>query len=253
MVSTKEPAKRNLERKQEERGPARVRVEEWLTMKPFVRFIPKRNCRSETGAAMKLEHSIVNSLRKQRSKGLFKMVTFMDKTTSGRCNRHIQPRENDVDREETKLPIRNPITSLCKSDRRSSEPSLVVQGEIEDKRNEWLEDILVRCKDKLTTFPLFDASYVSLFLYDRCSNLIWAVCEYWCPEMNTLHPSKGEVSLAIFDIYSFLGLPFSRHLYDEVVPTQRELTSKLLLSCTYLFIAYHKLMQGRKGKPTIEQ
>jgi len=52
---------------------------------------------------------------------------------------------------------------------------------------------------------------------------------------------------------SFLGLPISGHLYDEVIPSQRELASKLSLSCTYLFIAYHKHMQGRKGKPTIAQ
>ncbi|KAJ8444139.1 hypothetical protein Cgig2_029914 [Carnegiea gigantea] len=49
-------------------------------------------------------------------KGQFKVVTFMDKSTSGRCYLHIQPYENDVDEEETKLSIRNPITSLCKSD-----------------------------------------------------------------------------------------------------------------------------------------
>ena len=85
---------------------------------------------------------------------------------------------------------------------------------------EWLEDILVRCKDKLTTLHLFDALYASLFLYDRCSNLIRAVCEHWCPQTNTLHTSKGEVSLSIFDIYSFLGLPLSGRLYDEVVPNQ---------------------------------
>ncbi|KAJ8434262.1 hypothetical protein Cgig2_010472 [Carnegiea gigantea] len=86
---------------------------------------------------------------KDHLRGLFKMVTFMDKTTSGRRYLHIQPSENDVVGEETKLSICNPIMSLCKSD-----------------------------------------------------------CE---------------------------------------------LTSKFPLSCTYLFVAYHKLMQGRKGKPTIEQ
>ncbi|KAJ8451407.1 hypothetical protein Cgig2_017798 [Carnegiea gigantea] len=47
---------------------------------------------------------------------LFKMVTFMDKTTRGRRYLYIQPSENDVEGEETKLPICNPITSLCKSD-----------------------------------------------------------------------------------------------------------------------------------------
>ncbi|KAJ8430787.1 hypothetical protein Cgig2_023281 [Carnegiea gigantea] len=229
------------------------------------------------------------------------MVTFLDKTTSGRRYLHIQPSENDVDGEETKLPVRNPITSLCKPDCVRGPPSLpwwskenlktgeifllsthvkmkenlpsyqLLRHDIESERRswaklplhgefsykplywEWLEDILVRCKDKLITLHLFDALYASLFLYDRCSNLIWAVCEYWCPETNTLHTSKGEVSLSIFDIYGFLGLPISGRLYDEVVPTQWELASKLPLSCTYLFIAYHKLMQGCKGKPTIEQ
>jgi len=99
---------------------------------------------------------------------------------------------------------------------------------------EWLEDILVRCKDKFTIFYVFDALYASLLLYDRRSNLIRAVCEHLCLETNTLHTSKGEVSLSIFDIYSFLGLPRLGHLYDEAVPTQRELTNKLPLSYTYL-------------------
>ena len=70
--------------------------------------------------------------------------------------------------------------------------------------------------------------------------------------MNTLHAFRGDVSSSIFDIRSFLWLPLSGRLYDEVVPTQRELKNKLPLSCTYLFIAYQKLMQGRKGKPIIE-
>jgi len=118
---------------------------------------------------------------------------------------------------------------------------------------EWLEDIIVRYRDKLTIFHLFDALYASLFLYDQCLKLIRVVCGYWCPEMNTLHTSKGEVSLSIFDIHSFLGLPLLGRLYDEVIPTQRELTNKLPLCCTYLFTSYHKLMQGHKGKPTIEQ
>jgi len=233
--------------------------------------------------------------------GLFKMVTFVDPTTSGRRYLHIQPNENDVDGEETKLPFRNPITSMCKPDCVRGPPSLpwwskenlktgetfllsthvkmkenlpfyqLLRHYIESERKswaklplhrefsykplywEWLEDILVRCKDKLTTFHLFDALCASLFLYDRCSNLIRVVCEHWCPGTNTLHTSKGEVSLSIFDIHSFLGLRLSGRLHDEVVPTQWELTNKLSLSCSYLFAAYHELMQGRKGKPTIEQ
>ncbi|KAJ8452599.1 hypothetical protein Cgig2_004935 [Carnegiea gigantea] len=56
--------------------------------------------------------------------GLFEIITFMDKTTNGRRYLHIQPSENDVDGEETKLPIRNSITSLCKSDYIGRPPSL---------------------------------------------------------------------------------------------------------------------------------
>ncbi|KAJ8438101.1 hypothetical protein Cgig2_015358 [Carnegiea gigantea] len=44
------------------------------------------------------------------------MVIFMGKTANGQCYLHIQPSENDVGGEETKLPIRNSIMSLCKSD-----------------------------------------------------------------------------------------------------------------------------------------
>ncbi|KAJ8422682.1 hypothetical protein Cgig2_000900 [Carnegiea gigantea] len=44
------------------------------------------------------------------------MVTFIGKTTSDQCYLHIQLSENDVDEEETKLPICNSITSLYKSD-----------------------------------------------------------------------------------------------------------------------------------------
>ncbi|KAJ8420231.1 LOW QUALITY PROTEIN: hypothetical protein Cgig2_021587 [Carnegiea gigantea] len=112
---------------------------------------------------------------------------------------------------------------------------------------EWLEDVFVRCTDKLTTFHLFDTLYASLFLYNRCSNLIRVVCEYWCSKTNTLHTSKGQASLSIFNIYSFLRLSLSGRLYDEVVHNQRELTNKLPLSCTYLFTAYHKLMKSDQG------
>ncbi|KAJ8444411.1 hypothetical protein Cgig2_005933 [Carnegiea gigantea] len=131
------------------------------------------------------------------------MVTFMGKTTSRRRYLHIQPSENNADGEETKLPICNPITSLCKSDcvrgplsfpwwskenlktgktfllstyikikenlpfyqllhhdiesELKSWAKLPLYGEFSYKSLywKWLEDILVRCKDKLTTFHLF--------------------------------------------------------------------------------------------------
>ncbi|KAJ8427349.1 hypothetical protein Cgig2_016215 [Carnegiea gigantea] len=159
--------------------------------------------------------------------GLFKMVTFMNKITSGRHYLHIQPSENDIDGEETKLSICNSTVSLYKFDCIRGPPSLpwwskenlktyetfllstfLLSCHIKVKENllsyellrynielllhgefsykllywEWLEDILVRCKDKLTTFHLFDTLYASLFLYDQCLNLIQAVREYWCPD-----------------------------------------------------------------------
>ncbi|KAJ8431389.1 hypothetical protein Cgig2_022614 [Carnegiea gigantea] len=64
--------------------------------------------------------------------------------------------------------------------------------------------------------------------------------------MSTLHISKGEMSISIFDIHSFLELSLSGRLYDKVVPTQQKLTNKLPPSCTYLFTAYRKRIQGRK-------
>ncbi|KAJ8441591.1 LOW QUALITY PROTEIN: hypothetical protein Cgig2_023155 [Carnegiea gigantea] len=212
------------------------------------------------------------------------------KTTSGQCYLHIQPSKNDVNGEETKLPLRNSITFLCKSNCVGGPPSLpwlskenlktgetfLLSSHIKVKENlpsyqlsyhdiesehnscarlplhgefsykplywEWLEDILIHSKDKLTIFHLFDALYASLFLYNQCSNLIRVVCE--SIETNTLYTSEGEVSLCIFDIRSFLGLPLLGCLYDEVIPIQRELMNKLPRSCTYLFTFHHKLMQG---------
>ncbi|KAJ8425658.1 hypothetical protein Cgig2_015326 [Carnegiea gigantea] len=187
------------------------------------------------------------------------MVTFLEKTTSGRRYLHIQPSENDVDGEGTKLPVRNPTTSLCKPDCVRGPPSLPWWSKENLKTGEtFLLSTHVKMKKNLPSYQLLRhdieferRSWAKLPLHGEFSYkpLYWE----WCLETNTLHTSKGEVSLSIFDIYSFLGLPISGHLYDEVVPTQRELVSKLSLSCTYLFIAYHKLMQGRKGKPTIEQ
>ena len=97
---------------------------------------------------------------------------------------------------------------------------------------EWLEDILTRCKDLLVANHLFDALYSSFFIYDKCPNLVRAMCKYWCPETNSLHTSKGEVSISLLDIHGFLGLPFSGFLYDEVVPPSKELKNNMRRSCT---------------------
>ncbi|KAJ8431797.1 hypothetical protein Cgig2_027965 [Carnegiea gigantea] len=186
------------------------------------------------------------------------------------CYFYEKPLADNAIYTSNQLPIRNSITSLCKSDYVRGPTSLpwqskenlkigktfLLSSHIKVKENlpsyqllhHDLEDILVRCKDKLTTLYRLDAFYASLFLYDRYLNLSRV-----CPEINALHTYKGEVSLSIFDIHSFRGLPLSGCLYNEVAHTQWELTNKLPLSCIYLFTAYHKLMQGRKAKPSIEQ
>ncbi|KAJ8432645.1 LOW QUALITY PROTEIN: hypothetical protein Cgig2_011811 [Carnegiea gigantea] len=114
-------------------------------------------------------------------------------------------------------------------------------------------DVLTRCKELLVANHLFDAFYASLFIYDKCPNIVRAICEYWCPETNSLHTSKGEASISLLDIYGFLGLPLSGFLYDEVVPSSKELKSSMGRSYTHLFKAYHILRQRFDHKPTIEE
>ncbi|KAJ8450500.1 hypothetical protein Cgig2_002185 [Carnegiea gigantea] len=122
--------------------------------------------------------------------GLFKMVTFMDKITSKRHYLHIQPSENDVDEEETKLPLRNPITFLCKSDCAKGPPSL--------------------------------------------------------PWWSTENLKTGETFLLSTQINMKENLPSYQLLCHDI-------ESECKSWANYLFTAYHKLMQGRKGKLTIEQ
>jgi len=91
------------------------------------------------------------------------------------------------------------------------------------------------------------------FVYDKCPNLVRAICEYLCPETNSLHTSKGEVSISLLDIHGFLGLPFLKFLYDEVVPSSKELKNNMQRSCTNLFTAYHLLRWRLDSKLSIEE
>ncbi|KAJ8441461.1 hypothetical protein Cgig2_008722 [Carnegiea gigantea] len=83
------------------------------------------------------------------------MVTFLDKTTSGRRYLHIQPSENDVDGEETKLPVRNPTTSLCKPDCVRGPPSLPWWSKENLKTGEtFLLSTDVKMKENLSSYQL---------------------------------------------------------------------------------------------------
>ncbi|KAJ8422373.1 hypothetical protein Cgig2_006443 [Carnegiea gigantea] len=147
-----------------------------------------------------------------------------------------------------------------KMPRRSTKPHFLVERKFEHKRNifiimspqclrekpweklpiqeefsytplywEWLEDVLTRCRGLLVANHLFEALYASLF--------------YWCPETNFLHTLKGEISISLLDIHSFLGLPLSGFLYDEVLPPSNQHKTSLARSCAHLFSAYHILRQ----------
>ncbi|KAJ8430546.1 hypothetical protein Cgig2_030213 [Carnegiea gigantea] len=89
----------------------------------------------------------------------------------------------------------------------------------------------------------------SLFM----KNIVPGICEYWCPETNSLHTLKGKVSNSLLDIHGFLGLLLSGFLYDEVVRPSKELKTALERSCNDLFIAFHILRQRFDLKPTIEE
>ena len=62
---------------------------------------------------------------------------------------------------------------------------------------EWLEDILSRNYETLKKACFYKAIYVSLFTYDRNSDIFRAFYEAWCPQTNSLHISVGELSLSL--------------------------------------------------------
>jgi hypothetical protein len=121
---------------------------------------------------------------------------------------------------------------------------------------EWVEDILSRNGKLIRETGLYRAIFALLFSYDRVAAVIRAFCAYWYPATNTLHTSRGEMSISLWDMDQLGGLPIAGRFYDEVVPAAEELsaTSKgSQQSCRYLFLAYHKLCkegQGQKVKIT---
>ncbi|KAJ8430152.1 hypothetical protein Cgig2_005514 [Carnegiea gigantea] len=211
------------------------------------------------------------------------MAIFSDES----CNKrqYLCIRLDNKDTKETKVQIRRPITHFSKSKSPEGPPSLSSWSEENLKTGEIFllsshpilqksvpsyqllhHDIHVGqrsweklpCQGEFSYTLLYwewleDVLTPSLFIYDKCPNIVRAICEYWCPETNSLHTSKGEVSISLLDIYDFLGLPLSGFLYDEVVPPSKELKSGMGRSCTHLFKAYHILRQCFDHKPTIEE
>ncbi|KAJ8423973.1 hypothetical protein Cgig2_008748 [Carnegiea gigantea] len=134
------------------------------------------------------------------------MVTFLDKTTSGRRYLHIQPSENDVDGEETKLPVRNPITSLCKPDCVRGPPSLPWWSKENLKTGEiFLLSTHVKMKENLPSYQLLRhdieserRSWAKLPLHGEFSYkpLYWE-CKYHVskkPDQDSRIPQPGILS-----------------------------------------------------------
>ncbi|KAA0055865.1 uncharacterized protein E5676_scaffold943G00610 [Cucumis melo var. makuwa] len=90
--------------------------------------------------------------------------------------------------------------------------------------------------------------WASLYTYDRNSDVVRAFCEAWCPSTNTLHIMADELSISLWDLWSFEGLPINGDFYEERIPSFKELTSTsrdktkcLPTTCQYLFQAYYSI------------
>ncbi|GAA0172603.1 hypothetical protein LIER_26398 [Lithospermum erythrorhizon] len=79
-------------------------------------------------------------------------------------------------------------------------------------------------------------------------------CEKWSPYTNTLVTAARELSISLWDLHKFGGLLIFGDLFDDVVPSSRELTGSscgkqhfLPQTCEYLFHAFHLLLHRSKG------
>ncbi|KAH0764908.1 hypothetical protein KY285_000779 [Solanum tuberosum] len=105
-------------------------------------------------------------------------------------------------------------------------PSLghcIIQGEIQWGNTMTVEESIITfqgigSEPMIYLVGIYDAVYVSLFTYDRNSNILQAFCEAWCPKINTLLTSAGELSIYLWDLHILGGLPIWGSLYEEIVP-----------------------------------
>ncbi|TYK19639.1 hypothetical protein E5676_scaffold242G00260 [Cucumis melo var. makuwa] len=114
---------------------------------------------------------------------------------------------------------------------------------------EWLELVVGRNTRLLYSTHLYSVVTASLYTYDRNSDVVRAFCEAWCPSTNTLHTMAGELSISLWDLWSFRGLPIKGDFYEEMIPSFKELTSTsrdktkcLPTACQYLFQAYYSIV-----------
>ena len=117
---------------------------------------------------------------------------------------------------------------------------------------EWLDFVVGWNAWTLYDAHLFGAVTASLYTYDRNSDVVRAFCEAWCPSTNTLHTMAGELSISLWDMWSFEGLPIKGEFYEKVIPSYRELIPTrdkkkcLSITCQYLFQAYYSIIRTQR-------
>ena len=83
---------------------------------------------------------------------------------------------------------------------------------------EWLKLIVGRNAQLLYSARLYGTVIVSLYTYDRNSDVVQAFCEAWCPSTNTLYTMASELSISLWDLWSFGSLPIKGRFLREKDP-----------------------------------
>ncbi|KAK4411835.1 hypothetical protein Sango_0256500 [Sesamum angolense] len=96
----------------------------------------------------------------------------------------------------------------------------------------------------LVVAQVYDFVYASLFTYDRNSDVIKAFYEAWCPSTNTLLTSFGELSISLWDLHTLVGLPMNGLMYDEVVPSAKELDGVDKMGRRFVRHSYKSLLHA---------
>ncbi|KAA0047860.1 hypothetical protein E6C27_scaffold133G001260 [Cucumis melo var. makuwa] len=109
---------------------------------------------------------------------------------------------------------------------------------------DWLELAVGRNARLLYSACLYGVVTVSLYPYDGNGDVVQAFCETRCPSINTLHTMVGELSISLWDLWSFRGLPIKGDLYEKRIPSFKELSSSrdLSISYQYLFRANYSIV-----------
>ncbi|TYK25804.1 putative mitochondrial protein [Cucumis melo var. makuwa] len=82
---------------------------------------------------------------------------------------------------------------------------------------EWLDLVVGRNVRLFYSAHLYGVVTSSLYTYDCNNDIVRAFCEAWCPSTNTLHTMTGELSISLWDLWFFEGLPIEGDFYEEMI------------------------------------